>query len=43
MDELFIEDTHQYPANKIAIGYIHLLFFEEILEHVGDIPSTVVN
>mgnify|MGYP006905798464 CR=1 FL=1 len=43
MDEFFIEDAHQYPANEVAIGYIHLFLFEEILEHVGDVSSTIVD
>lgn len=43
VDQLFVKNSHQYPANEIAIGDVHLFLFEEILKHVGDIPACIAN
>lgn len=35
--EFLIEGGDQYSANEIFIGYGHVLFVEQILEHVRDV------
>ena len=42
-EDVLVEGLHENPADEVAVGGVHLLLFEEVLQHLGDVLAGQVD